>query len=352
MRTIVLLTLSFLALVSAAQSATVWTPEDDSASPEVVLTSVVGPDAFVPTGAMPAVNMALAPAPAAGYSELRLQKAHEGAEAISDSPDEHGVFRLWCEFSHMLNDDPIVFPGGQNKSYLHTFFGNTGANYLSTSDSIKNSGNSTCLGGIADRSAYWMPAMIDTATGAPLKPDHLLVYYREGPASVIPNGLKMMAGVGVLRATSVFDSRKRNSWFECNEVYDGHKDNIHTCDNGGRLTMAVAFPECWNGKDLDSPDHKSHMAYAKKKECPAAYPIKLPQITMIAHYLVTTDAGTTNWRLSSDMYPKYGQNGGYSAHAGFMYGWDDAIHKTYVDNCINKSLDCHANLLGDGNWLY
>ena len=32
------------------------------------------------------------------------------------------------------------------------------------------------------------------------------------------------------------------------------------CKDG--IRMEVLFPICWNGKDLDSPDHKSHVAYS------------------------------------------------------------------------------------------
>jgi len=32
-----------------------------------------------------------------------------------------------------------------------------------------------------------------------------------------------------------------------------------TCGGGWRVT--VTFPSCWDGKNLDSPDHRSHVAY-------------------------------------------------------------------------------------------
>src|SRR5205085_7645155 len=85
-------------------------------------------------------------------------------------PSDIGAFRISCDFSHMANDDPIVFPNQPGRSHLHTFFGNTGTNAFSTADSIATTGNSTCRGGTANRSAYWVPSMIDTKTGAPVRP--------------------------------------------------------------------------------------------------------------------------------------------------------------------------------------
>lgn len=35
---------------------------------------------------------------------------------------------------------------------------------------------------------------------------------------------------------------------------------------------------CWNGKDLDTPDHQSHVKYATGTTCPSTHPVQLPQI--------------------------------------------------------------------------
>lgn len=41
---------------------------------------------------------------------------------------------------------------------------------------------------------------------------------------------------------------------------------------------------CWDGKNVDSPDHKSHVAYPSSGSfessgpCPASHPVKLPQV--------------------------------------------------------------------------
>ena len=33
-------------------------------------------------------------------------------------------------------------------------------------------------------------------------------------------------------------------------------------------------------------------------------------------------------------------------------GWDEATMLKFIKNCENPSVDCHANLLGDGTTLY
>ena len=51
------------------------------------------------------------------------------------------------------------------------------------------------------------------------------------------------------------------SW-ECSTSYLTRTGVIPTnCPAGNYIQMTVAFPQCWDGVHLDSPDHKSHMAY-------------------------------------------------------------------------------------------
>jgi len=41
------------------------------------------------------------------------------------------------------------------------------------------------------------------------------------------------------------------------------------------------FPSCWNGKDLDSADHKSHMAYPNlvmSGDCPSGFETRTPSL--------------------------------------------------------------------------
>lgn len=56
------------------------------------------------------------------------------------------------------------------------------------------------------------------------------------------------------------------------------KDYIDAnCPDGIRAELM--FPSCWNGVDLDSDDHKSHVAYPDlviNGDCPDTHPVRLP----------------------------------------------------------------------------
>ena len=34
----------------------------------------------------------------------------------------------------------------------------------------------------------------------------------------------------------------------------------------GGIRLIVTFPTCWDGKNVDSPDYKSHVAYTKESK--------------------------------------------------------------------------------------
>ena len=76
-----------------------------------------------------------------------------------------------------------------------------------------------------------------------------------------------------------------------------------------------------------------------------------PSITLNLNYKITVANQTTDWRLASDNYATTSP-GGYSTHADWVNGWDEKIMAGIVKNCLQKNVDCHAHLLGDGRMFY
>ena len=54
--------------------------------------------------------------------------------------------------------------------------------------------------------------------------------------------------------------------------------NFPPCIPGAALNVRFQAPSCWDGKHVDSPDHKSHMAYPVAGRCTTAHPIALPML--------------------------------------------------------------------------
>ncbi len=321
---------------------------------------------------MPFVNNSLAMKPVTGLSAMMIKPA-----ALPTQVGGDGAFRMSCLVSHMSNDDPIVYPGVTGAAHHHTFFGNVGVNAYSTNDKMRTTGNSTCSGGIANRSGYWMPSLIDTANGAPVAPDVVIVYYKtdfQGKGSTIvspPNNLRMVAGQP--KPKSLSDTRAK---FFCQDQSLNNAehnwgllwqtDHLQACGGPNQLLrMIIDFPACWDGKNLDSPDHSSHMAKFCGTECedatgkitntvngcPASHPVHIPHITINADFYPGKLDASHKYRLASDNYSS-SYPGGYSLHADWMNGWDETIMTRMVKGCLNKNANCGGTNLGDGEMLY
>lgn len=336
------------------------TPVDpDPVDPDPVDPTPVDPTPVDPMpgmGMMPIIDKTTIPTGSAGVNVEQFVLTQEQP----GESDGTGAFRTTCDFSHMAYDDPIVYPGQPGVSHLHAFFGNTGANANSTADSIATTGNSTCRGGTLNRSSYWVPPVVDTRTGKVIKPNSMSVYYKTGyrsvnPAdvNVFPYGLRMIAGdmkndnPGEPWATTGYGY----SCVSSNGSY-GEGREIPQCNSGDDMVQHVYFPQCWDGVNLDSPDHKSHMAYPEPGQgCPASHPVAVPEITYNVPYTVGPNDAPGMWRLSSDNY-SINSPGGYSGHGDWFMGWKPEAMKAFVDNCDKPAKDCHSHLLGDGRAIY
>ena len=132
-----------------------------------------------------AVDTTSQPVPQPGVSSVMLTAP--GAIPPAPAPGDweaDGAFRLLCNWSKMSYDDPIVYPGQPGAAHHHTFFGNTAIDANTTSENIRSKGNASCRGGTINLSGYWTPSMIDTATGKPIAPKVLLIYYKTGLLAV------------------------------------------------------------------------------------------------------------------------------------------------------------------------
>jgi hypothetical protein len=268
-----------------------------------------------------------------------------------------GAFRIPCTFSHMAFNDPIVYPGQPGRSHLHTFFGNTGVTAYSTPSTLASTGNSTCPGGIANRSSYWVPSMIDTSNGRPMIPSNAIWYYKTGYRGVVPQSVQVMpAGLRVIAGNSASatsipassdDSHYRWHCVTATGQHTNYGQTIPNCASGDEVAVEIFFPQCWDGRNLDSSDHRSHMAYANNG-CPSSHPVPLAELALNISWKVETAGQARNFRLSSD---QNGNPAGITVHADFFEAWQLGVKQTLVQNCLNQSKDCEAYLLGDGTQL-
>ena len=290
-----------------------------------------------------------------------------GEIPVSNSPDSVGAFRFICGAGQLAYDDPIVYPGQAGKSHLHQFYGNTTANANSTFASLRGAGDSTCNnsnGVTANRSAYWMPAMLD-GKGNVVQPDYVQVYYKAVPAGsadcqkyaagrcvAIPNGLRFIFGYDMIN----MKAGTYPGHFQCEGAGSTTKvtysitEQKGLCAVGSKLVAMIDTPKCWDGKNLDTPDHRSHLSDMVNQQCPATHPYLIPQFTLGVHYNVAAGDDLSLWSLSSDaMHPDMPK--GSTFHADYFEAWDEGVKKMWQDNCINRLLNCSGGDLGNGKQL-
>jgi hypothetical protein len=257
-------------------------------------------------------------------------------------------FFVNCRFSHTGDDDPIVYPGQPGRSHPHTFFGNTSTDASSTLASLRAAGT-TCKPR-ADRAAYWVPTLFQD--GREVRPAKGQFYYNLrgfDQMRPFPAGLKMIAGnaharrpqstrvtywacgggAGVRTAPSTTAPR-------CSVVRASFHALIRKCPTCPLtptvfharvktfLELHVNFPDCWDGKHLDSPDHMSHMAYSRQYVCPASHPVKVPLIRVMIRYPITAGRDVV---LAS--------GGQLSGHADFFNAWNPRVLARLVDDCFH-----------------
>ena len=241
-----------------------------------------------------------------------------------------GIFVADCGFSHRAADDPIVFHGMPGWSHSHDFFGNGSTHAASTLRSLGRS-RGNCVPG-DDRSAYWTPTLY--RHGQPQKPAHVQAYYQDffrfGRVLPFPPGLRIVAG----RPTARAPQRGIVRW----TCQDDHGPGVATIPSCGSklVTLRIGFPDCWDGRRLDSPDHRSHMAYNRAgglelgpQRCPASHPVVVPQLQLNIVYPIHDGDAV---KLASGPV--------VTAHADFFNGWKPSLLRRRVDRVLNGGKAC------------
>jgi hypothetical protein len=99
----------------------------------------------------------------------------------------------------------------------------------------------------------------------------------------------------------------------------------------------MQFPDCWDGKNLDSPNHKDHVAFGTDRGCPAGHPVRIPALTFdIAYGAKGSKAG---YYLSSDPAGRSAS----SMHGDAFVMWDADAMNQRVRNCIAQRRTCNNN---------
>jgi hypothetical protein len=239
-------------------------------------------------------------------------------------------FQVDCPTVKVSNDNPVDFPGQPGADDSYTYVSATTANAFSTTASLLAGGTSCPT--VDDHSAYWFPTM--TNNGVPVLP-HAIIYYKAGIKAyntirAFPPGLRFKTGSDTATAAQFLADSGSSGW-SCGSSYNNASWPAF-CPPGSQLIVRYQAPSCWDGVNLDTPDHQSMMAYPVKGVCPASHPVALPMLEYKIVYPVSGDMSKVT--LSSGP--------GYTWHAYFFSAWSMPTQESLVTQCVNGGGQCNA----------
>jgi hypothetical protein len=218
-----------------------------------------------------------------------------------------------------------------------------------------------------DMSNYWTPQLYvkyrDGSGFAPVPvmgdPDDtnggMTVYYlqRRGDNQTeklhaFPEGFRMVAGNPFTRSYDGSLAAQGIS-FNCLGANQPETNGFPNIPCPGGLRAQVYFPQCWDGKNLDTANQKSHMSYPAGNvynggNCPASHPVHMVSIFFEIHY--DTALFKDEWVDGKSPFVfAQGDATGFGFHGDFLNGWDVDVLQNAIDVCTDAGgavEDCPA----------
>ncbi|MFD7993299.1 DUF1996 domain-containing protein [Streptomyces mexicanus] len=248
-----------------------------------------------------------------------------------------GTFTTRCGVNagHNHNtDNVIVAPGVTNGAHhLHDYVGNQKVNAFSSNDTFLQGGTS-CRNS-NDLSAYYWPVLrVQDGTrdfdqdadgggkegnaGRILVARQAEITYVGSPTGKVvamPQFLRIITGDAKAFTNGPANA---NAHWSCTGFENKVQltDKYPICPEGSDVVRSFAFQSCWDGRNTDSANHRTHVAFADGRgRCPAGFKA-IPQLTM---------------RLVYDV-PRPEIEGGQVKNAYAVDGFPEQLHKPVTDH--------------------
>ncbi|RDL32974.1 Uncharacterized protein BP5553_08413 [Venustampulla echinocandica] len=296
------------------------------------------------------------------------------------APLSGALIRFQCSQLVVQRLDPLVNPGMIPAAHVHQIVG--GNSFNATMDPKKDMpGESTCTtcSFSEDFSNYWTAVLYFQAKNGTFKRvpqtsqigggvGGITVYYmqdalydtaQKSKVTAFKPGFRMFVG-DVYARTKAEVAQFRQLTYTCMENQGTRAPETldfpnKPCKAG--IMVNARFPTCWDGKNLDSPDHMAHMAYPASGTfesggpCPSTHPVRMSQVLFEVVWDTSKFNNKADWP-DDGRQPfvwSFGDATGYANHADYVFGWKgDALQKILdtpcVVNCAGAKTQTTANM--------
>ncbi|MFF9221057.1 DUF1996 domain-containing protein [Streptomyces viridosporus] len=273
--------------------------------------------------------------------------------------NENGLFN---------SDNVIAAPGVANGAHhFHDYIGNQATNAFSSDEELAQAETSCVDQG--DRSSYYWPVLrlqngtqeqdadspgggIEGNVGEIVTPKEVTLTFvgnPQGEVTAMPRLLRIITGDA---KSFVNGPANANASWSCTGFEDRQlKDKYPLCPQGSDVVRTFNFQSCWDGRNTDSANHRTHMAFVDAEgNCPAGFE-PVPQLVQRIVYDVDApsleDGGKTTPLFAVDSFPEQ-LHKPITDHGDFINVFDEDLMNEMVD-CINEGRTCGSGAGGGGN---
>jgi hypothetical protein len=261
---------------------------------------------------------------------------------VAAGPPEAGVgsYTWDCgrnENGHRSTANIVVTPGKAGPAHhLHDYLGNLSVEVGSTVRSLAGRGT-TCANG--DESTYYWPVLRTVGSGdgphggevqVASSVTFTLLGNPRGPVVAMPRLLR--GAVGDAYAVTNGGARASPVW-SCSGSPDRRTLRYVVCPRGEQVLRVFDFPSCWDGRRLDSDNHRQQLVFpAPGGGCPIST-FAVPRLRIVAAYAI---APGTRYRIDSFDAQRHSP---LTDHAFFVNLLPEALMSEVV-RCLNAGRSC------------
>ncbi|MFF7171411.1 DUF1996 domain-containing protein [Streptomyces pseudovenezuelae] len=291
-------------------------------------------------------------APIAAQAPPAQGDASRGTFVTSCGVNANGLFN---------SDNVIVAPGVSNGAHhFHDYIGNQSNTAFASDQDLANAETSCVDQG--DKSTYYWPVIrlqngtqeqdadkpgggVEGNAGKIVTPKEVTLTFVGNPRSKVtamPRLLRIITGDA---KAFVNGPANANASWSCTGFEDRQlKDKYPLCPQGSDVVRTFKFQSCWDGRNIDSANHRTHVAFAQNDGTCANGFQAIPQLVQRIVYDVDApslnDGGRTTPLFAVDSFPEQ-LHKPVTDHGDFINVFDEKLMNEMV-GCINDGRQCGA----------